>query len=119
MDIEDAEENPCLLSQWNSDEQRVILVTVDPEEYDLELRAGELVRLRLILHPSSVHHEEFLMDQTIPRRLWVAYPVGDTRFTRMITPPERINQNPETTPFRNSWTRHISSIAPSRVHGLT
>ena len=83
MNIEDIEENPFLLSQWHSNEQRVILVRVNPAEYDLELPPGELVRLRLILHPSSVHHEEFLMDQTIPRRLWVAHPVWVTPHIRV------------------------------------
>ena len=108
MSDEDITENPFLLSQWQSAEQRVILVTVDPEDYNLELHPGELVRLRLILHPSSAHHEEFLMDQTVPRRLWVAHPVGDTEHTRMITPPEMINQNPEVTPFIRDWARYIS-----------
>ena len=108
MSDEDITENPFLLSQWQSAEQRVILVTVDPEDYNLELRSGELVRLRLILHPSSAHHEEFLMDQTVPRRLWVAHPVGDTEHTRMITPPEMINQNPEVTPFIRDWARYVS-----------
>jgi hypothetical protein len=108
MDIEDTEENPFLLSQWDSNEQRVILVRVNPDEYDLELRQGELVRLRLILHPSSAHHEEFLMDQTTPRRLWVAHPLGDTAHTRMITPPERIHQDPEVTPFIRDWARYVS-----------
>ena len=110
MDIEDTEENPFLLShQWNSNEQRVILVRVNPDEYDLVLPPGELVRLRLILQPSSAHHEEFLIDQTTPRRLWAAHPLGDTAHTRMMTLPERIHQNPEVTPFIRDWARYYVS----------